>query len=347
MDEYRIVRTIGEGSFGKVKLAVHLVTGEQVAIKQSTTASTSAASPTDRILREILVLAHLSHPNISRLLQVVSTGDQIYLVLEYEPRGDVFDHVQNHPEGRLPEQEARTLFRDLWSAVQYCHASGVVHRDLKPENLLLSESNTLKLIDYGFASLLQPVSDGGGGQQSLSTFCGSPAYAAPEMLSGKKYTGPEADVWSMGVILFVLVTGTMPFDDTHMRKLWAAVIGGKYKIPDFVSAECKDLIQKLLKTNPSARATLVEIRDHAWTTGQGTLAPLRVYTCSSSAGGSVEPYEVERVDAGVLGELAGLGYDTSAVEQAVEGREPSGLTAAYYLVRNRRRLRHDPTTSVL
>ncbi|KAI8586747.1 kinase-like domain-containing protein [Geranomyces variabilis] len=352
LDEYRIVKTIGEGSFGKVKLAVHLATGEQVAIKvMPKPVATSPMIPqrqskhandnddptanmptsTDRILREILVLAHLSHPNISRLLQVVSTPESIFLVLEYESGGELFDHIATHPSGRVPEPQARKMFRELCSAVQYCHASGVVHRDLKPENLLLEADGAIKIIDYGFTNLVKH--DG----KMLETFCGSAAYAAPEMIAGKKYTGPEADVWSMGVILYVIVTGVMPFDDRHMGRMFAAIMGGKYKIPDNISAECADLIKQILKTNPHARATLQDIAAHLWTTDNGALPPLRLYQQPPGVD-DILPFDPaeHQVDQAVVSELVALGYDAHEVVIAVQSGEPGPLTAAYWLVRKRR-----------
>ncbi|KAJ3156762.1 hypothetical protein HDU86_003528 [Geranomyces michiganensis] len=352
LDDYQIVKTIGEGSFGKVKLAVHLATGEQVAIKimpkpaASPTAprrakatddddnndpSANAPTSTDRILREILVLSHLSHPNISRLLQVVSTPENIFLVLEYESGGELFDHIATHPSGRVPEPQARKMFRELCSAVQYCHASGVVHRDLKPENLLLDADGAIKIIDYGFTNLVKH--DG----KMLETFCGSAAYAAPEMIAGKKYTGPEADVWSMGVILYVIVAGVMPFDDRHMGRMFAAIMGGKYKIPETVSPECADLIKQILKTNPHTRATLQDIAAHPWTTDNGSLPPPRLYQQPSGVD-DILPFDPaeHQVDQGVINELVELNYDAREVADAVQSGEPGPLTAAYWLVRKRR-----------
>ncbi|KAJ3168440.1 hypothetical protein HDU87_000996 [Geranomyces variabilis] len=355
LEEYTIVKTIGEGSFGKVKLAVHLATGEQVAIKvmpkpaattpdprskdaagaadddDENNPTANAPTSTDRILREILVLSHLSHPNISRLLQVVSTPENIFLVLEYESGGELFDHIATHPSGRVPEPQARKMFRELCSAVQYCHASGVVHRDLKPENLLLDADGAIKIIDYGFTNLVKH--DG----KMLETFCGSAAYAAPEMIAGKKYTGPEADVWSMGVILYVIVAGVMPFDDRHMARMFAAIMGGKYKIPENVSAECADLIKQILKTNPHTRATLQDIAKHPWTTDNGALSPLRLYQQPSGVD-DILPFDPaeHQVDQAVVNELIALRYDAHEVVDAVQSGEPGPLTAAYWLVRKRR-----------
>ncbi|RKO85448.1 kinase-like domain-containing protein, partial [Blyttiomyces helicus] len=209
----------------------------------------------ERVLREILVLAHLSHPNISRLLQVVDGASAIFLILEYEAGGELFDYIIK--EKKVGEDIARRFFRQMVAAVQYCHSRGVVHRDLKPENLLMDDQGNIKIIDYGFANVMREGS-------LLDTFCGSAAYAAPEMISGKKYAGGEVDIWSLGIILFVLVAGHLPFDDRNMSRMFAAIMMGKFKFPDEMSTECKDLISQILKVNPKERATLVAIRDHPW-----------------------------------------------------------------------------------
>ncbi|KAI8818090.1 kinase-like domain-containing protein [Fimicolochytrium jonesii] len=343
LGEYRILRTIGEGSFGKVKLGIHRATGAYVAIKVLPNLSVPGASAsskplsqqerdantpteTDRILREILILSHLSHPNISRLLQVVAAPDAIFLVLEYESGGELFDYICKQPSGRLQETEARGFFRELLGAIQYCHANGIVHRDLKPENMLLSESGHLKLIDYGFTNVIRP--DG-----LLETFCGSVSYAAPEMIARKKYTGAEADVWSLGVILYVMVCGVMPFDDRHMGRMFTAIMSGKYRAPEGISEECKDVIKKILQVKPADRATLAAIRDHPWTTADGTLPPIHFYA-PQTAKGEIGPYQFEQnLDASVMQEMEKLGYEEEDVRDAVDSGEPGSIYACYWLLK--------------
>ncbi|KAJ3012182.1 hypothetical protein HKX48_006420 [Thoreauomyces humboldtii] len=340
LDGYRLIRTIGEGAFGKVKLATHIATGESVAIKMlkipqrvgeseatGEDPAAGATTRTERVLREILVHAQLAHPNITRLLQVIyKAPETVFLVLEYEPGGDLFDFVAKYPAPRLPEDVARPLFLDLLAAVQYCHTCGVVHRDLKPENLLLSPSKRLKLIDYGFTNILRE--DG----KELSTFCGSASYAAPEMIARKDYTGPEVDLWSVGVILYVMVCGAMPFDEGHPGRMYAAIMGAKYTLPDTLSDDCRDLITRILQKLPSDRLTLEQIRDHPWTMARGTIPAVRFYVPAEGCEGRPAPSSRDPIDSAVVRELVALGYDGGAVTEAVETGEPGPLTAAYWLV---------------
>ncbi|KAJ3033686.1 Protein kinase [Rhizophlyctis rosea] len=229
--EYEIIETIGEGSYGKVKLAKHLPTGEKVALKFlnkhliHTTRGTS-----ERILREILVLAHLRHPNIVALLDVIQSSSNICLVLEHVGGGEMFDRVNKLSEANsgkgIGEDEARRVFRQVLSAVEYGHGMGIVHRDLKLENLLVDEANNIKIIDYGFATPDDSL---------LDTFCGSIAYASPEMLCSQKYAGTGADVWSMGVILYTMVCGKMPFDERNVKRMLVNMLEKRFDLPDYVS----------------------------------------------------------------------------------------------------------------
>ena len=195
----------------------------QVAIKCIDKSSiSSSVGASERTLREIMVQSHLYHPNITRLLEVLDSKDFVYLILEYESGGELFERLQKH---QTTESESRILFRQLLSAIQYCHVNGVVHRDLKPENLLLDQNGNIKIIDFGFANILRQGS-------KLETFCGSPEYAPPEMIARKTYSGQEADIWSMGVILYILICGKLPFEDQHMGRLYTRIMSGNYSCPE-------------------------------------------------------------------------------------------------------------------
>lgn len=252
--KYKIGRTLGHGSFGKVKLAKHVVTGLSVAIK-IINRSKLKEEMADKVKREIQIMAMLKHPHICRLYEVIETPTEIFLVLEYVSGGELFDFIVTR--GKLHEEEARRLFQQIMSALAYCHFHGVVHRDLKPENLLLSAEGTVKVADFGLANIMV---DG----EFLRTSCGSPNYAAPEVIAGNMYAGPEVDCWSAGVILYALLCGTLPFDDDQIQRLFKKIKMGQYTIPSHVSDAARNLIESMLCVDPTKRITVPEIMNHGW-----------------------------------------------------------------------------------
>jgi len=244
--KYRLLKTIGKGNFAKVKLAKHIPTGKEVAIKIIDKTQLNPGS-LQKLFREVRIMKTLDHPNIVKLFQVIETEKTLYLVMEYASGGEVFDYLVLH--GRMKEKEARAKFRQIVSAVQYCHQKKIIHRDLKAENLLLDSEMNIKIADFGFSNEFIPGN-------KLDTFCGSPPYAAPELFQGKKYDGPEVDVWSLGVILYTLVSGSLPFDGSTLRELRERVLRGKYRIPFYMSTDCENLLKKFLVLNPARRASL-------------------------------------------------------------------------------------------
>ncbi|XP_038609312.1 LOW QUALITY PROTEIN: serine/threonine-protein kinase SIK3 [Tachyglossus aculeatus] len=197
----------------------------------------------------------LCHPHIIRLHQVMETERMIYLVTEYASGGEIFDHLVAH--GRMAEKEARRKFKQIVAAVHFCHCRNIVHRDLKAENLLLDANLNIKIADFGFSNIFTPG-------QLLKTWCGSPPYAAPELFEGKEYDGPKVDIWSLGVVLYVLVCGALPFDGSTLQNLRARVLSGKFRIPFFMSTECEHLIRHMLVLDPSKRLSLEQISKHKW-----------------------------------------------------------------------------------
>jgi len=248
-------KTLGIGSFCKVRLAVHERTGIKVAIKILNRDKLNKMDMGEKVRTEIHILRQFTHPHIIRLYEVLESTDDIYSVMEYVPGGELFDYIVSR--GRLDEREARRLFQQIVSGVEYCHAHGVVHRDLKPENILLDSDNSVKIADFGLSNKLE---DG----YFLKTSCGSPNYAAPEVISGNLYAGPEVDVWSCGVILYAILCGSLPFDDENIRNLFRKIKGGIYSIPSYVSPAARDLITKMLIVDPLKRITIAEIRKHPW-----------------------------------------------------------------------------------
>uniref|UniRef100_A0A3P9HMA5 MAP/microtubule affinity-regulating kinase 3 n=1 Tax=Oryzias latipes TaxID=8090 RepID=A0A3P9HMA5_ORYLA len=252
--QYRLLKTIGKGNFAKVKLARHVLTGKEVAVKIIDKTQLNSSS-LQKLFREVRIMKLLNHPNIVKLFEVIETDKTLYLVMEYASGGEVFDYLVAH--GRMKEKEARAKFRQIVSAVQYCHQKCIVHRDLKAENLLLDAEMNIKIADFGFSNEFTLGN-------KLDTFCGSPPYAAPELFQGKKYDGPEVDVWSLGVILYTLVSGSLPFDGQNLKELRERVLRGKYRIPFYMSTDCENLLKKFLILNPSKRGSLEQIMRDRW-----------------------------------------------------------------------------------
>ncbi|EQC38348.1 CAMK/CAMKL/AMPK protein kinase [Saprolegnia diclina VS20] len=255
LGHYRLGETLGTGSFGKVKLAEHEITGHKVAIKILNRNKIRSLEMGEKVRREISLLRKMQHPHIIRLYEVIDTPTDIFMVLEYVAGGELFDYIVS--KGRLSPDEARHFFHQIVSGVEYCHFHRVVHRDLKPENLLLDADNNVKIADFGLSNIMK---DG----DFLRTSCGSPNYAAPEVISGNLYAGPEVDVWSCGVILYALLCGALPFDDESIPNLFKKIRGGMYSLPSHLSEHARDLIPRMLVVDPMKRITIPEIRQHPW-----------------------------------------------------------------------------------
>lgn len=252
---YDLHETIGTGGFAKVKLARHLLTGEKVAVKIMDKIALGDDLP--RVQTEIKAMKSLSHQHVCRLYHVIETSKKIFMILEYCPGGELFDYII--AKDRLTEDEARIFFRQIVSAVAYIHREGYAHRDLKPENLLIDEDRNLKLIDFGLCA--KPK---GGLDYHLMTCCGSPAYAAPELIQGKAYIGSEADIWSMGVLMYALMCGFLPFDDDNVMLLYKKIMRGKYEIPKWLSPGSVLLLSQMLQVDPKRRISVGHLLNHPW-----------------------------------------------------------------------------------
>ncbi|EDW41637.1 GM24459 [Drosophila sechellia] len=237
-----------------VKLGVHCVIGKKVAIKIINREKLSE-SVLMKVEREIAIMKLIDHPHVLGLSDVYENKKYLYLILEHVSGGELFDYLVK--KGRLTPKEARKFFRQIISALDFCHSHSICHRDLKPENLLLDEKNNIKIADFGMASL-QPAGS------MLETSCGSPHYACPEVIRGEKYDGRKADVWSCGVILYALLVGALPFDDDNLRQLLEKVKRGVFHIPHFVPPDCQSLLRGMIEVNPDRRLTLAEINRHPW-----------------------------------------------------------------------------------
>ncbi|XP_023807235.1 MAP/microtubule affinity-regulating kinase 3 isoform X3 [Oryzias latipes] len=316
---YRLLKTIGKGNFAKVKLARHILTGREVAIKIIDKTQLNPNS-LQKLFREVRIMKILNHPNIVKLFEVIETDRTLYLVMEYASGGEVFDYLVAH--GRMKEKEARAKFRQIVSAVQYCHQKHIVHRDLKAENLLLDADMNIKIADFGFSNEFTLGN-------KLDTFCGSPPYAAPELFQGKKYDGPEVDVWSLGVILYTLVSGSLPFDGQNLKELRERVLRGKYRIPFYMSTDCENLLKRFLVLNPAKRGTL-EVREDAenqimkdrWINAGFEEDELKPYT---------EP-ELDITDQKRIDVMVGMGYKLEDIQESLTKMKYDQFTATYLLL---------------
>lgn len=255
---YELGRTLGEGTFAKVKFARNVENSENVAIKILDKEKVLKHKMIGQIKREISTMKLIRHPNVIRLFEVMASKTKIYIVLEFVTGGELFDKIAS--KGRLKEDEARKYFQQLINAVDYCHSRGVFHRDLKPENLLLDANGILKVSDFGLSALAQQVREDG----LLHTTCGTPNYVAPEVINNKGYDGAKADLWSCGVILFVLMAGYLPFEDSNLMSLYKKIFKASFTCPPWFSSSAKKLIQRILDPNPSTRITIAEVVENEW-----------------------------------------------------------------------------------
>ncbi|XP_073418760.1 5'-AMP-activated protein kinase catalytic subunit alpha-1 isoform X4 [Dendrobates tinctorius] len=252
---YILGDTLGVGTFGKVKVGKHELTGHKVAVKILNRQKIRSLDVVGKIRREIQNLKLFRHPHIIKLYQVISTPTDIFMVMEYVAGGELFDYICKN--GKLDEKESRRLFQQILSGVDYCHRHMVVHRDLKPENVLLDAHMNAKIADFGLSNMM---ADG----EFLRTSCGSPNYAAPEVISGRLYAGPEVDIWSSGVILYALLCGTLPFDDDHVPTLFKKICDGIFYTPQYLNPPVISLLKHMLQVDPMKRATIKDIREHDW-----------------------------------------------------------------------------------
>ncbi|XP_068195845.1 MAP/microtubule affinity-regulating kinase 3a isoform X8 [Antennarius striatus] len=321
---YRLLKTIGKGNFAKVKLARHILTGREVAIKIIDKTQLNPNS-LQKLFREVRIMKILNHPNIVKLFEVIETERTLYLVMEYASGGEVFDYLVAH--GRMKEKEARAKFRQIVSAVQYCHQKHIVHRDLKAENLLLDADMNIKIADFGFSNEFTLAS-------KLDTFCGSPPYAAPELFQGKKYDGPEVDVWSLGVILYTLVSGSLPFDGQNLKELRERVLRGKYRIPFYMSTDCENLLKRFLVLNPGRRGSLEQIMKDRWINAGFEEDELKPYS---------QP-ELDITDQKRIDVMVGMGYNLEEIQESLAKMKYDEVTATYLLL-GRRAPELDPPES--
>lgn len=319
---YVLGETLGFGTFGKVKTAKHQLTGHKVAVKILNRTKIKNLDVVGKIRREIQNLKLFRHPHIIKLYQVISTPNDIFMIMEYVSGGELFEYIVKH--GRLVENEARRFFQQIVSGVDYCHRHMVVHRDLKPENLLLDHNLNVKIADFGLSNMMM---DG----EFLRTSCGSPNYASPEIISGRLYAGPEIDIWSCGVTLYALLCGALPFDDEHVPTLFRKIRSGVFPIPEYLNGSVVSLLTHMLQVDPIKRATIQDIIQHEWF--KKDLPAYLFPSAPDSANGNAIDYEI-------IGEVCDkFGVTEQDVHDAIVAGDPHDqLNIAYHLIMDNKRI---------
>ncbi|XP_023007674.1 SNF1-related protein kinase catalytic subunit alpha KIN10-like isoform X1 [Cucurbita maxima] len=315
LGNYKLGRTIGEGSTGKVRVAEHMLTGHKVAIKILNRNKIAEMGLEDKVRRELQIMKLFMHPHIVQLYEVIETPTATCVVMEFVKFGELFYYIAEN--GRLKEDEARRLFQQVISGVEHCHRNMIVHRDLKAENVLLDTNLNVKIADFGFSNVMY---DG----HFLKTSCGSPNYAAPEVISGKLYAGPEVDIWSCGVILYALLCGFLPFESENIALLYQKIKNGVYRIPNFISPAARNLISRILVVDPLRRITIPQIRQHPW-----FQAHLPRYLAVKPTA-IIQQYE--KIDEDVLQRVVLMGFDRNTLIQSIQNRTPNEGTVSYYFL---------------
>ncbi|OHT01085.1 5'-AMP-activated protein kinase catalytic subunit alpha-2 [Tritrichomonas foetus] len=315
---YVLKRQIGKGSFATVWRAEHRIAKKFVAIKVIENSNVTDESSRTKFVREINLIKRMDHPFIARLFEVIETPELTFLIQEYVENGSILNYVNLH--GNLSEKQARRYFSQIISAVEYLHdVVKVAHRDLKAENVLLDKNLNARLIDFGLSNTFSDE------QPELSTACGSPAYAAPEMVRGMPYT-KMADIWSAGVLLYAMVTGTLPFDDDNVQMMLQKIAYTEPSYPSNLSLQLIDLLKKILVKNPDQRATIKKIREHPWFS-QSEYSHLKLDLSTDDS------LKVRKIDREIVEELNTKGIDTNRLSESLLLDEINEDTAIYSILR--------------
>ncbi|CAL6075013.1 Kinase [Hexamita inflata] len=320
VQNYILGKQLGRGTFGDVRVATQITTQQKVAMKILDKSKIKCEDDFKRVVREIQVLKMLNNPFVVKLLEVIDTPNHIYLVTEYIDNGELLKYIAERK--KLTEEDACRLFRQLVSGLFYCHTRKVCHRDLKLKNILLDSDNNIKIIDFGLSNVLAK-------DYQLKTACGSPSYASPEMLCQKKYDGPMVDVWSCGVILFAMICGYLPFDDPDLQQLYKKVLNGRVEVPEYVSPQATDLLNKILIQEPKYRISLSEIMKHPWYINACKLEIPKIKECDVAQ---------NTIDFKIVYTMVQTlkGWDAQTIIKAIQQNKHNQMTATYFLLCEKR-----------
>lgn len=306
--QYRVLGTIGQGGNAKVLLAHHRLTGTPVSVKvpQKDKQWFRPAMTEANIMRKI------NHPNIVSLIQVIEKKTRIYLIMELVEGQELYQYIRE--SGHIEEDEARQIFEQILSAVSYCHGKGIVHRDLKLDNIMIDKNKKVKVIDFGLSTQFQPG-------KMLNHHCGTYSFGSPELLLGHRYDGPKNDMWIIGVVLYCMVVGKLPFDSVVIQELQRQVVAGVYPAPCGVSKELEDLLSQLLRVNPNYRPTARKVMKHPW--------------FKEHWNGLIGPYEELlplTPDPAILDAMKSIGFQASVVKHSLKQRKYNEEMATYFFL---------------
>ncbi|CAD8103409.1 unnamed protein product [Paramecium sonneborni] len=311
VQNYILQRTLGQGTFGKVKLGYHTIADEFVAIKMLEKSRIENQCDLVRVQREICILRKVSHPNVIKLYEILESESCVYLVMEYVKGGELYDYIIK--KKYLPENIAVRYFQQLVFATEYLHSQNIIHRDLKPENLLLDENRQLKIADFGLSFLSQTKGE------YLKTACGSPCYAAPEMLVGKTYEGTKSDIWSCGIILFAMLCGYLPFEHENTKQLYELIKNSDFEKPEHLSKNALDLITKILIKDPNKRYNFDQIKQHPF---------FQLHT-------SIPTKNLSLNDQTIISKMVDMGYQQNQIIVQLQSNKHNTLTTIYYLLQKK------------
>jgi 5'-AMP-activated protein kinase catalytic alpha subunit len=319
ISQYQIKGKIGEGMFGKVKLGIHLLTNEKVAIKIFDKGKIKNEKEVEYIEREISILKKLSHYNTIKLYNIIQNENFIFLIQEYVPNGELLHFLENPENMNLTENHICKIYQQIISGIEYLHDIGIAHRDLKLENILLNRDKNIKIIDFGLSNKYNKENG-----ELLQSSCGSPCYAAPEMIKGIQYHGLDTDIWSSGILLYLMLCKSFPFNDKNNSKLYQKILSGKFNLPNYLSNEAKDLLSKLLKVNPIERIKLDEIKKHPWF---NLYNPKNNYFYGIDINKIIMPIDEE-----IIIDMINIGIEPNIVIDNIIRNCNNNITTIYYLL---------------
>ena len=318
-NEFILGKKLGEGTFGTVRLGTHKITGEKVAIKILDKKKILEETDKTRLEREIKIMKIIRHPNIVHLYNVIETNQFIYLIMEYISGKELFDYIIK--KGKLKEKEACKFYQQIISGIEYLNKLKIVHRDLKPENLLLDCKKNIKLVDFG-------LSNNYSNDSLLVTACGSPCYAAPEMINGEKYNGLLVDIWSSGIVLYAMICGFLPFEDKDNDILYDKICEGKFNVPNFISDLGNDFLHRILNVDPNKRYNLIQIKNHPW---------FNLINMKNNIWEGLNINEVIiPIDDELIDKMEELNYKKEEVKKCILSNRHNHITTTYYLLLNQK-----------